>query len=100
MSQTEKTTTIDVASVAKLARLSLSEAEMEAMSKEMAAIVEFADKLSEVDCSDMPITAHVVPLENVMREDVPMAGAERDALLAGAPTKADGYFTVPRVVES
>lgn len=100
MEQNEKKPFINVEAVADLARLSLTDAERAAMGDEMAAIVAFADKLSQLDCENVPITAHVVPLSNVLREDKTENSTERDALLQGAPTKADGYFTVPRVVES
>ncbi|MBQ8552152.1 MAG: Asp-tRNA(Asn)/Glu-tRNA(Gln) amidotransferase subunit GatC [Clostridia bacterium] len=100
MEQNEKKPFINVEAVAELARLSLNDAERTAMGNEMAAIVAFAHKLSELDCENVPITAHVEPLFNVMREDKTEKSTERDALLRGAPTKAEGYFTVPRVVES
>ena len=91
---------IDVEAVANLARLTFTAEEMEAMAQDMSAIVAFADKLSALDTENVPVTAHVVPLSNVFREDAPGAPTDRDELLANAPTKADGFFTVPRVVES
>lgn len=92
--------TINVENVANLARLSLTEEEKASMPGEMSAIIDFANQLAELDTEDVPITAHVVLISNVFREDVPTNQPDRDALLANAPTKADGYFTVPRVVES
>ena len=90
---------INVEAVANLARLSLNNEEKEAFSKEMLAIIGFATKLSELDLTDIPITAHVAALCNVLRDDVPAQQFERDELLTNAPTKADGCITVPRVVE-
>ena len=92
--------TINVENVANLARLSLSDKEKESLAKEMNAIIDFANQLSELDTEDVPITAHVVPISNIFREDEVTNKPDRDELLANAPTKADGYFTVPRVVES
>ena len=92
--------TINVENVANLARLSLSNKEKESLAKEMNAIIDFANQLSELDTEDVPITAHVVPISNIFRCDEVTNKPDRDELLANAPTKADGYFTVPRVVES
>ena len=90
---------INIEAVAKLARLSFGDDEKAALYDEMRAIIGFADKLGELDTADVPITAHVVPLSNVLREDIPEGSFERDALLSNAPTKADGFITVSRVVE-
>ncbi len=92
--------TINVENVANLARLSLSDKEKESLGKEMNAIIDFANQLSELDTENVPITAHVVPISNIFRCDEVTNKPDRDELLSNAPTKADGYFTVPRVVES
>ncbi len=92
--------TINVENVANLARLSLSDKEKESLAKEMNAIIDFANQLSELDTENVPITAHVVPISNIFRCDEVTNKPDRDELLSNAPTKADGYFTVPRVVES
>ena len=92
--------TINVENVANLARLSFSDKEKESLGKEMNAIIDFANQLSELDTENVPITAHVVPISNIFRCDEVTNKPDRDELLANAPTKADGYFTVPRVVES
>ena len=92
--------TINVENVANLARLSFSDKEKESLAKEMNAIIDFANQLSELDTENVPITAHVVPISNIFRCDEVTNKPDRDELLSNAPTKADGYFTVPRVVES
>ena len=92
--------TINVENVANLARLSFSDKEKESLAKEMNAIIDFANQLSELDTENVPITAHVVPISNIFRDDEVTNKPDRDELLSNAPTKADGYFTVPRVVES
>ena len=90
---------IDVDKVAKLSRLSFSEEEKRRLKEEMGAIINFADQLSELDTSDFPMTAHVVPVCNVLRADVVCQGYAREELLANAPRQEDGYLSVPRVVE-
>ena len=90
---------IDVENVAKLARLRLNQGEKSAMAADMEAIIDFANQLSEIDTGDVEITAHVVPLNNVFRSDEAVSDFERDSMLANAPTKAEGYVSVPRVVE-
>ncbi|MBR5485356.1 MAG: aspartate--tRNA ligase [Oscillospiraceae bacterium] len=92
-------TEIDVDNVANLAMLNMTREEKDAMGKELAAIISFADQLSSLDTKDVPITAHVVPMQNVFREDKVVCAVDRDALLANAPTQQDGYICLPRIVE-
>ena len=93
------TPTVDVEKIADLARLSLSKEEKSRVAADMSAIVGFADQLSAVDTEGVAEATYVVPLKNVLREDEVNNQFERDALLANAKTKAEGYVTVPRVVE-
>ncbi len=95
----KKAPQIQVAQVAALAKLELSPEEAEKMGEELQAIISFADQLSEIDTENVPITAHVVPVSNVFREDTPTQGWDRDTLLKNAPTREDGFITVPRVIE-
>ncbi|MBQ8210720.1 MAG: Asp-tRNA(Asn)/Glu-tRNA(Gln) amidotransferase subunit GatC [Clostridia bacterium] len=90
---------IDVNNVANLAKLSLTDEEKAVMKSELGAIIGFADKLAEIDTSGVDITAHIVPITNVLRADEVTNQPDRDGLLANAPTKADGYMTVPRTFE-
>jgi len=92
--------TVDVEKIANLARLSLADSEKVKLAADMSAIVDFANQLSAVNTEGVEATSYVVPLKNVLREDVPETGVSRDALLQNAKTHADGYVTVPRVVES
>lgn len=69
------------------------------MGGELQAIIAFADQLSEVDTEGVPITAHVVPVSNVFREDISIVAFDREALLKSAPTRDEGFITVPRTVE-
>ena len=90
---------MDVEKIASLARLSLSDNEKKSAAQDMAAIVEFANQLSAVDTEGVEQTTYVVPMQNVLREDEPQSGFSREALLKNAKTQAEGYVTVPRVVE-
>jgi aspartyl-tRNA(Asn)/glutamyl-tRNA(Gln) amidotransferase subunit C len=85
--------------VAHLARLNLTEEEKIQMTKDMEAIIEFADQINELDISDVEPTAHVIPINNVFREDVVRPSMDRDELLSNAPNKEDGCFSVPKIVE-
>lgn len=90
---------IDVDNVANLARLNLTKEEKETIGSELSAIISFADKLSTVDTTGVEVTAHVVPIENVFREDKVTNKPNRDELLQNAKTKTDGYILVPKVFE-
>jgi len=90
---------IDVARVAQLARLRLSDEETLRMREDMCGIVAFADTLSEIDLQGVEPNAQAVSLFNVMREDEIEPPMDRLALLGGAPEARDGYMLVPRVVE-
>jgi aspartyl-tRNA(Asn)/glutamyl-tRNA(Gln) amidotransferase subunit C len=81
--------------VAKLARLRLSEDEVETMTGELSGILAHVDRISELDLDDVPPTSHVVELENVLRPDEPRPSWPRDAVLEQAPDPADGAFRVP-----
>ncbi|MEX0971969.1 MAG: Asp-tRNA(Asn)/Glu-tRNA(Gln) amidotransferase subunit GatC [Solirubrobacterales bacterium] len=81
--------------VAKLARLRLSEIEIEKMAGELSGILEHVDRIGELDLEGVAPTSHVVELENVLRPDEPRESWPRDAVLAQAPDPADGAFRVP-----
>jgi aspartyl-tRNA(Asn)/glutamyl-tRNA(Gln) amidotransferase subunit C len=85
--------------VARLARLELTEAELERMRVEMDAILAYMDKLRSLDTTGVEPTSHAVPLRNVTREDEPVPSVPREAMLANAPDRAGDFFRVPRIVE-
>ena len=89
----------EVEHIAKLARLGLSEKEMEKMEKELSSILEYFEKLKEVDVSQVEPTSHSVPIENVMREDkINEKRKEQSAkLLYLAPETKDGYLKVKSI---
>ena len=81
--------------VARLARLELSEAEVETMSRELSGILDHVDKIGELDLEGVEPTSHVVELENVLRPDEPRPSWPRERVLEEAPDAADGAFRVP-----
>ncbi|BCU82986.1 glutamyl-tRNA(Gln) amidotransferase subunit C [Polycladomyces abyssicola] len=85
--------------VAHLARLSLTEKEVEQFTTQLNDILHFAEKLNELDTDNVEPTTHVLPLANVLREDEVRPSIPRDKALANAPEKRDGMFRVPAVFE-
>ncbi len=81
--------------VARLARLELAEDEVGALAGELSSILDHVDRLSAADVSDIEPTTHVVPLENVLREDLPGEELSPEEALAPAPSTEDGAFLVP-----
>lgn len=81
--------------VARLARLELSETEIETMAAELSGILEHVDRIAAVDLEGVEPTSHVVALENVFRADEPAPSLPRERALEGAPDPADGAFRVP-----
>jgi aspartyl-tRNA(Asn)/glutamyl-tRNA(Gln) amidotransferase subunit C len=81
--------------VARLARLELSDSEIERMAGELSGILEHVDRISALDLEGVEPTSHVVALENVLRADEPEASLSRDRALEQAPDPADGAFRVP-----
>ncbi|MGH2838795.1 MAG: Asp-tRNA(Asn)/Glu-tRNA(Gln) amidotransferase subunit GatC [Thermoleophilaceae bacterium] len=81
--------------VARLARLELSEAEVERMSSELSSILDHIEKISELDLDDVEPTSHVIELQNVLRPDEPRPSWPRDKVLEPAPDPAEGAFRVP-----
>jgi aspartyl-tRNA(Asn)/glutamyl-tRNA(Gln) amidotransferase subunit C len=81
--------------VARLARLKLDDSEVEQMQRDLASILDHVDRLAEVRIEGVEPTAHVVPLENVLRDDTPRPSLDRETSLSQAPDPADGAFRVP-----
>ena len=81
--------------VARLARLALSDEEIERMSGELPAILEHVERMNELDLEGAEPTSHVVALVNVLRPDEPRPSWDRGRVLQGAPEPSDGAFRVP-----
>lgn len=94
-----KITKEQVEHVANLARLNLTDEEKEHLTKDMEAIIEFADQINSLDISDVEPTAHVIPINNVFRDDNVRPSMDRDELLSNAPNMDNGCFSVPKIVE-
>ena len=81
--------------VAKLARLRLSDDDIERMSTELSGILDHIEKINELDLDDVAPTSHVVTLKNVLRADEPRPSWPRERVLEAAPDAGDGGFRVP-----
>lgn len=89
----------DVKYVANLARISLSPAEEEKISAQINGILGYIEKLKELDVANVEPTAHAVPLINVFRADEIRPSISNEDALRNAPSKANGLFLVPKIVE-
>ena len=87
----------DVAHLARLARLAVSEEELDMFSRQIDAIVDTVSAVGRIG-DDVPPTAQVVPQTNVLRPDEREPSLPRDAVLAGAPAAEEGRFRVPRIL--
>jgi aspartyl-tRNA(Asn)/glutamyl-tRNA(Gln) amidotransferase subunit C len=81
--------------VARLARLELSDAEVEKMASELSGILDHVERIGELDLSGTQPTSHVVELENVLRPDEPRPSWPRERILEQAPDPSEGAFRVP-----
>ncbi|WP_019637538.1 Asp-tRNA(Asn)/Glu-tRNA(Gln) amidotransferase subunit GatC [Paenibacillus fonticola] len=89
----------DVEHVARLARLNLTDEERELFTEQLSAILKYAEKLNELDTDDVEPTTHVLPLSNVMRDDVVEESLSQEKVFRNAPDEEDGQFKVPAVLE-
>jgi aspartyl-tRNA(Asn)/glutamyl-tRNA(Gln) amidotransferase subunit C len=81
--------------VARLARLRLTDEEVERMSSELSAVLDHIENISQLDLDGVEPTSHVIELENVLRDDVPRPSWPRETVLEPAPDAADNGFRVP-----
>lgn len=89
----------DVAHLAQLAHIDMSEAELDRMAGELAVIVDSVKSVSEAAGEDVPATSHPIPLRNVLREDTVGHVLSQEQALSGAPDSEDGRFKVPAILE-
>ncbi|WP_195853102.1 Asp-tRNA(Asn)/Glu-tRNA(Gln) amidotransferase subunit GatC [Aerococcus sanguinicola] len=85
--------------VAKLAKLSFTDEEIDKITDKFENIIHMVDQLEEVDTTDTPIMTWGIDLENVLREDEPVPGPGADVLLKNAQTSRDGFIGVPTVID-
>lgn len=90
--------TDDVAHVARLARLRLSDVELERFTEQLAAVLDHAGDVEALDTAGVPPTAHPLPLVNVLRDDVVSPSLDRDEVLRQAPAVEADRFRVPRIL--
>ena len=89
----------DISYTAELARIELSPEEKEAFGPQLAKVLEYADKLNELDVDQISPTAHPAPLTNVVREDKVRPSIATEEALRNAPAKANDLFFVPKIVD-
>jgi len=94
-----KITNKDVQQVALLSRLEIPTEDMEQVTGELNAILDYMLVLNRVDTTGIEPTAHVLPLKNVMRPDQVAPSLPRELALANAPEQEEGYFKVPKIME-
>jgi aspartyl-tRNA(Asn)/glutamyl-tRNA(Gln) amidotransferase subunit C len=95
---TDRISRDDVAHVAHLARLELNDDELETYTEQLGAILDHAQDVAALDTSGVAPTAHPLPLENVLRDDVVRPSLDRDEVLAQAPVAEGAFFRVPRIL--
>ncbi len=88
-----------VIDIADLAKLELTEAEIEHFAEQLSAVLDYASRLEKLNTDDIPPTATVLPLQNVMREDEVRPSLPRDQVVANAPAAIDGQFRVDAVLD-
>lgn len=92
-------TRADVEHLARLARLQLTDEELDHYAGQLDVILQSVARVSEVAADDIPPTSHPIPMVNVFREDVARPGLERPTVAAGAPAWEDDRFRVPRILD-
>jgi aspartyl-tRNA(Asn)/glutamyl-tRNA(Gln) amidotransferase subunit C len=92
-------TRADVAHLASLARISMTEDELDAMAGQLDVILGAVGRVQEVAAADIPPTSHAVPITNVYREDTLVPSLASDDALSGAPMAEDQRFRVPRILD-
>lgn len=84
---------------AHLCRIELQDKELDKLSTQLKGILDFIDKLKQVDIQNIIPTSHILPVKNVLREDALKDSLPVDKVLANAPQKEGNFFVVPKVIE-
>lgn len=90
---------IDIAKVAKLARLALNDEQLASYGEQLGAILEHAERVQAMATDDVEPTSHPLAMTNSFRPDVVVPSLDRDEVLSQAPDSVDGQFAVPRILE-
>jgi aspartyl-tRNA(Asn)/glutamyl-tRNA(Gln) amidotransferase subunit C len=89
----------EIEHIALLARLSLTDEEKEMFGSQLSSILDYVEKLNELDTSNVPPTSHVLSLHDVMRDDLPRPSISRDDALSNAPSHTEKFYRVPKIIE-
>ena len=84
--------------IGKLSRIELTDEQVQTFGRQLASILEYFDKLQQLDTEGVEPMAHAVELHNVLADDVPAAGLTGEQALANAPQSDGGFFLVPKVI--
>ncbi|MDM5335275.1 Asp-tRNA(Asn)/Glu-tRNA(Gln) amidotransferase subunit GatC [Ureibacillus composti] len=94
-----KLTKEEVKHVAHLARLAITDEEAEKFAQQLGKITDFAEQLNELDTTNVEPTSHVLPIVNVLREDVAQKGLDRDLMMLNVKDQEAGQVKVPPILE-
>ncbi|MBZ0155257.1 MAG: Asp-tRNA(Asn)/Glu-tRNA(Gln) amidotransferase subunit GatC [Alphaproteobacteria bacterium] len=89
----------DVRHIAKLSRLHVSEEEVDTFSGQLSSIIEYIEQLNRLDTTGVEPTSHVLPLQNVMRDDLPLPSLPREEVLRNTPDSTGKFYRVPKIIE-
>lgn len=89
----------EIEHIGSLARLSLTEKEKELFGLQLSSILDYMEKLSELDTRKVEPTSHVLPITNVMRDDIAAPSIPREDALMNAPDHTEKFFRVPKIIE-
>lgn len=89
----------EIEHIASLARLYLTEEEKDLFGSQLASILDYMEKLNELDTRDISPTSHVLPLSNVMHYDMPSHSISREDALRNAPEHTEKFYRVPKIIE-
>lgn len=89
----------DVRHIMMLARINLTDKEIERFSRQLSDIVQYISQLKEINTEGIEPTSHVIPLNNVFREDLIQPSAHRNEMLQNAPDSNDKFYIVPKIIE-
>jgi aspartyl-tRNA(Asn)/glutamyl-tRNA(Gln) amidotransferase subunit C len=89
----------EIEHIASLARLSLTEREKELFGSQLSSILDYMEKLNELDTRNVEPTSHVLPLSNVVRDDIPGPSIPGEDALMNAPDHTEKFFRVPKIIE-
>lgn len=89
----------DVKHIARLARLKLNDKEIDYFASQLDKVIDYIGQLKEVDTSDVEPTSHVHSIRNVFRKDIVKPSLKKEDVLKNAPSKEEGLFKVPRIIE-